>query len=403
MTLSSRDALFCARSDARRQPDGTAHTPPQVLLVGADPGWSRAVRAAARALGGAVVTAVPSGRPALACLLDTRRHFTHVLLNPARTDGLLGPILGLTGDEAESGRETLLLGRSAEMPAHACVIPGRSRHAVRAALEADLRAAPPAPPSIAVLRDALADKRFDTRYQPVVWLADGRPGAVEALARLHRVGRGVIAPEHFVPRIEDAGLAAELTQLVARRSFADIASAPLAPHGLTVALNVPLDVLVGPDALQRLEADRAAAGLAARRVVIELTESRVVSDLRQLGRVVEQLRRAGYGVAIDDLGPTMPRYQALLDIPFTAVKLDKTIMQRSAAGGEAAAFMAGIIGTAKARGLKVVVEGVEDLTAWHRARNAGADMAQGFLIARPLPAAALPAWLEAWRARSGFD
>jgi EAL domain-containing protein (putative c-di-GMP-specific phosphodiesterase class I) len=65
--------------------------------------------------------------------------------------------------------------------------------------------------------------------------------------------------------------------------------------------------------------------------------------------------------------------------------------------------MAGIIGTAKARGLKVVVEGVEDLTAWHRARNAGADMAQGFLIARPLPAAALPAWLEAWRARSGFD
>jgi EAL domain-containing protein (putative c-di-GMP-specific phosphodiesterase class I) len=169
-----------------------------------------------------------------------------------------------------------------------------------------------------------------------------------------------------------------------------------------VALNVPLDVLVGPDALHRLEADRTAAGLPARQVVIELTESRVVSDLRQLARVVEQLRRAGYGVALDDLGPAMPRYEALLDIPFTAVKLDKTIVMRGGGEDAAAAFVARIIGAAKARGLKVVVEGVEDMRTWHRVRNAGADLAQGFLIGRPLPASALPAWAAAWGARSGF-
>jgi EAL domain-containing protein (putative c-di-GMP-specific phosphodiesterase class I) len=301
-------------------------------------------------LGGAVVTAVASGQPALACLLDRRQHVTHVLLNPARTDGLLAPILGLTCDEAGSGRETLLLGRLTAMPEHACVIPGPSQHAVRAALATACCPAASAPPSIAALRGVLANQSIDTRYQPIVWLADGRPGGVEALARLYRVGRGVVGPEHFVPRIEDAGMAAELTRLVARRSFADIVSPALAPHGLTVALNVPLDVLVGPDALHRLEADRTAAGLPARQVVIELTESRVVSDLRQLARVVEQLRRAGYGVALDDLGPAMPRYEALLDIPFTAVKLDKTIVMRGGGEDAAAAFVARIIGAAKARG-----------------------------------------------------
>jgi EAL domain-containing protein (putative c-di-GMP-specific phosphodiesterase class I) len=99
----------------------------------------------------------------------------------------------------------------------------------------------------------------------------------------------------------------------------------------------------------------------------------------------------------------MPRYEALLNMPFTAVKLDKTIVQRSTTDSEAAGFMAAIIGAAKARGQTVVVEGVEDLPCWHRVRNAGADMAQGFVIARPLPASVLPAWIEAWRTRSGFD
>jgi EAL domain-containing protein (putative c-di-GMP-specific phosphodiesterase class I) len=182
-----------------------------------------------------------------------------------------------------------------------------------------------------------------------------------------------------------------------------MASPTLAPLRLMVALNVPLDVLVVPDALRRLDADRTAAGVQARQVIIELTESRVVSDIGQLTRVVEQLRRTGYGVALDDLEPAMPRHEALLDIPFTAVKLDKSIVMRSAAGGDAAAFMERIVGAAKARGLKVVVEGVEDLRTWHRVRKAGADVAQGFVIARPLPASVLPVWLDAWRARSGFD
>jgi EAL domain-containing protein (putative c-di-GMP-specific phosphodiesterase class I) len=159
-------------------------------------------------------------------------------------------------------------------------------------------------------------------------------------------------------------------------------------------------VLVAPDALRRLDAEREAAGVAASRVVIELTERRTVADLRQLRRTVSRLREAGYGIAIDDIGPTMPRYEALLDMPFTTIKLDKYVVTRSAVAGDTAEFVKRVIARAKARGLVVVVEGVEDVQTWNRMRRAGADLAQGFVIARPLPAAALPAWKDAWRSRT---
>jgi EAL domain-containing protein (putative c-di-GMP-specific phosphodiesterase class I) len=353
---------------------------------------------------GRTVDAVASGSAALAPLLDPHLLYGHVLLNPARDDGLLAAILGLTCDEESSGSTLLLLGRAAGSPSHISVIPGPSHEAIRTALAMNCCAGARATqPSLAALRTALADGRIDTRYQPLVRLADRRPAGFEALARLYRVGHGLLGPDHFVPRIEDAGLAAELTRLVAKRSLADLASLELTGLGRTVALNIPLDVLLLPDALRRLDEEVGAAAVAASQIVVELTESQVVVDLRQLRRVVERLRHAGYNVALDDVSPAMPRYAALLDLPFTAVKLDKDIVRRGAVARDAADFVERIIATAKARELMVVVEGVEDVLTWNRMRRAGADLAQGYVIARPLPAAVLPVWLDAWLARTDLD
>ncbi len=373
----------------------------QVLLVGADLQWSRAVRAVAHQIGGISVDAVPSGRAALSCLLDPRRHDTHVLLNPARADGLLRSIVGLTCDEAGSGRKTVLLGRSAQMPSHACIIPGPSRHAIRDALKAEDRGAPYPRPSVATLRGALASGHIHACYQPIVGVANGKPAGFEALARLRRTGLGAVGPEHFVPRIEDAGLAAELTHVVASRTFADIAACLCTPEPLGVALNIPLDVLLLPGEMRRFDEARRTAAVPAAQVIVELTESRVVHDIPQLARVVHRLRADGYRVALDDISPTMPHRAALLDIPFTSVKLDKDIVMRGAVSPDAADFVKRTIATVKERGMIAVVEGVEDMRAWRRVRAAGADLAQGFFIGRPLPAAVLPAWLDAWDARTG--
>jgi EAL domain-containing protein (putative c-di-GMP-specific phosphodiesterase class I) len=373
-------------------------------MVGADLHWSRAVRNVARDLSGSGVDAVPSGHAALARLLDRQGAYSHVLMNPARDDGLLKTILALTGDEKNSGTILLLLGRTAAAPSHACVIRGPSPQAIRTALTMGGGNTRATLPSVAMLRAALAEQRIDTRYQPLVRLTDREPAGLEVLARLYHVDHGMIAPDHFVPRIEDAGLAAELTNLVTARSLADLNSPAMWRHDdWKVALNFPLDVLLMPGALRRLDTEREAVGMAASRIVIEMTESRVVTDLPPLRRVVERLRRTGYQVAIDDVSPAMPRYAALLDLPFSAMKLDKDIVMRGSVSKDAADFVERIIALAKARGLTVIVEGVQDLRIWNRVRRAGADLAQGYAIAQPLPVAVLPAWADAWRARTEFD
>jgi EAL domain-containing protein (putative c-di-GMP-specific phosphodiesterase class I) len=246
---------------------------------------------------------------------------------------------------------------------------------------------------------SLAGLMIETRYQPIVRLADSKPVAVEVLARMNHPARGTLLPHLFVPQMEDAGLAPALTEAVTRRAFEDLAVPPLAPHGLEIALNFPLDVLLVPQAMVLLDAQREVAGIEAGQVIIELTESRPVEDVPGLRRAIERLRAAGYGVMIDDVQPTVPRLQALMELPFTGVKLDKDMVQLLGDDTGLRDFTLGIVGTAKARGLTVTAEGVEDRAAWDRLAGLGVDMAQGFLIARPLLAVAVPVWLRRWSKR----
>ena len=87
----------------------------------------------------------------------------------------------------------------------------------------------------------------------------------------------------------------------------------------------------------------------------------------------------------------------MMEMPFTAMKLDKAVVQQAGHDADTLNFLARTIETAKARGLTVIAEGVEDLSTWRAMRELGADQAQGFLVSRPLPFAAVPVWLQAWR------
>jgi EAL domain-containing protein (putative c-di-GMP-specific phosphodiesterase class I) len=266
---------------------------------------------------------------------------------------------------------------------------------VRPGLAADDLRAPPMP--LTEIRAALASAMVEARYQPVVRLADRGVVGLEALARLNHPARGTLLPEDFVPQIEEAGLAGQLTELVVACAFADMTGAALAPMGLSVSLNFPLDVLVGTAALAWLDSQRQAACIAVERVIIELTESQPVRDLAALRGAVERLRRAGYQIVIDDVGPAVTGLDQLLDLPFTGIKLDKAVVRQVGTAPDFVPDMERIIGGAKARGLTVVAEGIESVALWHRLRALGADLAQGFLVAHPLPAAAVPLWLKSWQ------
>jgi EAL domain-containing protein (putative c-di-GMP-specific phosphodiesterase class I) len=248
------------------------------------------------------------------------------------------------------------------------------------------------------LHDGLSSARIHNHYQPVVRLRDRVPVGLEVLARLDHPERGLLAPDLFVPQIEDAGLAFQLTQAVVTRACADWSGPLLEQLDLTLALNFPLDVLLQPAALAWLDRERLAAGIPAARIGIELTESLPITDMPGLSDAVAALRAAGYTLAIDDVGPGVRQEQQLLGLGFAALKLDKGLVTGSRDDRSLANMLDATVAAAHAAGMIVVAEGVEDESSWQRMLAAGVEQAQGFLIAQPMPPGAVRAWYQAWRA-----
>lgn len=251
------------------------------------------------------------------------------------------------------------------------------------------------------LRAALAGTGLAARYQPMVRVRDRRPVSLEVLARLDHPRHGVLAPEHFVPQMEDAGLARRLTENVAALAFSDYRR-HLDGLGLTLALNFPLDVLLDYAAVTALDAQRESAGIAAARVLVELTESRPLdardaAEVAAFGAAMLRLRALGYGLAIDDVGPDTTNLRVLLGFGFTALKLDRAVVGDSGTSPAARRFVRDTIAAARAADLVVIAEGVEDEAGWQRMQELGVDQVQGYLISRPLQAATVGAWLQQWR------
>jgi EAL domain-containing protein (putative c-di-GMP-specific phosphodiesterase class I) len=209
-----------------------------------------------------------------------------------------------------------------------------------------------------------------------------------------------VTPDWFVPRFEDAGLSFTLTDLVSTRALADLTGAHFRGLGLTIALNYPLRVLSHPEAAPSLDERLAGLSLSPDQVQIELTESRPVEDFAALARSLERLRTLGYRISIDDVGPAVKNLDKLLMLPFTGLKLDKSVVRMIGSSGPGSLLAPLMLEQAWARGLNVVAEGVETREMWETLRALGVQEAQGYFIARPLPASAVPVWLEAWRSTS---
>lgn len=250
-----------------------------------------------------------------------------------------------------------------------------------------------APLDPAELRQALAEHRVRAVYQPIVRLADRCPVGIEVLARLDDPRRGLLEPGAFVPGMEGAGLGRALFEAVIETAFADWHRAGIGALGVSLAINLPHDVLVEPTLRHWLEAARVRHAIPAGRIIIELTETQPLLRMAELGAAVAELRARGYGLAIDDVGPDIRDHAPLLDLPFTVLKLDRALVQ-SIRNGESLAFARTVMASARLAGLTVVAEGVEDETAWNAVAAHGVDHVQGYLVSRPLAAEALVAWHE---------
>ena len=234
------------------------------------------------------------------------------------------------------------------------------------------------------------------RFQPIVRASDKQPIGLEALARVHTRERGIMHPKDFIPAPIASGRDRLLTSIAAARTFLEL-SCPVGALQLFVTLNVPMVSFLHPTALRRGVEMCALAGVAHKRVMVEVLESQTAPDMGLLGRALDDWRAAGFLTAIDDAGPELPHWREMMELPFDAVKLDGTLI--SDPGSQA--LLESIVGAAKARGRFTILEGIEDEACLERAKPLEVDALQGFLFARPLPAMALPLWLDAWAKRDG--
>ena len=250
---------------------------------------------------------------------------------------------------------------------------------------------------VGALRRAVEASQLTVAYQPKVDLATGRPVGVEALVRWTSPDHGIVGPDEFVPLAEQSGLVGALTALVLDTALERAASWARAGRDLTVAVNISPRGLADGSLLDAVPLLLARHGVAPDRLVLELTEGTVMSDPAVSVEVLEQLAALGVGLSIDDFGTGYSSLAYLKRLPVHEVKIDRAFVMGMAGDGDDAAIVRSTVHLAHDLGLRVVAEGVEDAVAYAGLQELGCDVAQGYLLSRPLTADDLETWLDGWQ------
>jgi diguanylate cyclase (GGDEF)-like protein len=245
------------------------------------------------------------------------------------------------------------------------------------------------------LRVGIGEHQIEAHYQPKVEIASGRVRSVEALARWHHPERGLLTPASFVPLAEHAGLMSSLTVAVLEEACAQLELWHADGLDVTAAVNISATDLLDaafPDHVQGL-LDR--HGLAADTLELELTETTLILDQTRAAAVLRRLHDEGVGIAVDDYGTGYSTLRYLRgDFPVDVLKLDRSFVSRLECDKRSRTIVHSTIDLAHDLGLRVVAEGVETQRALDLLRDYGCDLAQGFLIGEPAPAADITAWLS---------
>lgn len=249
------------------------------------------------------------------------------------------------------------------------------------------------------LLEGIGSDRLRLFYQPKVAISDGSFVGVEALARWQHPERGLLGPETFIPLAEQLGQVDVLTGNVIHQALAQCARWIAAGESIHVALNYSVDSLV--DLIQPEFISRAAAehGVDEELLTIEMTETLVMHDAAIIIEVLTRMRLHGVGLSLDDFGTGHATLERLQQIPFTEMKLDKSYVMGARSDPRARTILESSVALGKGLGLKLVAEGVEDQACWDLVQQLGCDVAQGYLIARPMPGEDILPWLRTWRAR----
>ncbi|MDX9766086.1 MAG: EAL domain-containing protein, partial [Ectothiorhodospiraceae bacterium] len=240
---------------------------------------------------------------------------------------------------------------------------------------------------------------LENYFQPKVNPASGEVAGVEVLVRWHHPRDGLVMPVQFIPMAEEQGLIDGLTQVVLVDALHQARQWQDDGMPLHIAVNVSMDSLAALEFADFVADEVARAGLPMNHLVLEVTESRLMKDPRAALDILARLRLKRIGLSIDDFGTGHSSLAQLRDIPFSELKVDYGFVHGAWRDASLQAIFEASLGVARQLGMKTVAEGVEDRDDWDFLRARGCDLAQGFFIGRPMPAAELPEWMAQWEAR----
>jgi len=244
------------------------------------------------------------------------------------------------------------------------------------------------------LRAAIEHDELTLKYQPKVEVATRCVKSLEALVRWQHGTLGAVSPGEFVPLAESAGASRALTNWVLGAAIRQLAAWRREGLQVQLAVNLSAPDILDPDlgdGILRMLADRQVEPTA---LLLEITESAVMRDPALAARHMQPLRAAGVRFAIDDFGTGHSSLSLLSKLPVDELKIDRSFISQALSAQTAASIVASTVALAHAMGLNVVAEGIEEPEAWNLLKRLHCDCAQGYLISRPMDAAAVPAFVR---------
>lgn len=249
------------------------------------------------------------------------------------------------------------------------------------------------------LERALALRQIHAYFQPKVTCSTGRLVGFEALARWIHPVHGLIVPDRFIPLAEESGLVDELTRQMIEQTLELLADTHAGSLALLTAKPLKISVNMSARTLHQLEfveqalAACTAHGISPRQLVFELTESSAMENPVDALAMLTRLRVKDFELSIDDFGTGYSSLRQLVQLPFSEIKIDKSFVMALEGSDESRKVVKSIVSLGQSLGLATVAEGVETESSLNYLRAIGCEIAQGYLISRPLSDAELRCWI----------
>jgi len=248
------------------------------------------------------------------------------------------------------------------------------------------------------LRKAVERNELLLHYQPEVDLTSGMVIGVEALVRWAHPDMGLISPMEFIPLAEESGLITSIGEWVLRTACAQNKAWQMGKNtNIRIGVNLSASQFKNHNLLELIANVLEETGLNADSLELELTESILMEHAETSINTLDQLNRMGVHLSIDDFGTGYSSFSYLKRFPIDTLKIDRSFVHDINTDPDDAAIVKAVTTMAHSLNLKVVAEGVETKEQLATLKNLGCDIAQGYLISRPIPAGKVVSFFGSWR------